>query len=306
MKLSIVTTLFHSEKFIVDFTERVLKFIPNEFLEVEIVFVNDGSPDNSSSIVVDLQKNNPFIKLIELSRNFGHHYAILAGLNEASGDYVFLIDVDLEEDPQYLIPLWEKIIISNYEVDCCYGVQKTRKGSWKEKYLGIIFYKFISLIGEIEYPSDTLTARVMSKRYVESLIQFKEKNIDLWGVFAMNGFKQDFIYLNKLSKGTTTYSLKKKIKMSFDIITSISSKPLVYIFYIGLFLFFTSFCYILYVLYKYISNDMSDAIGWSSVIASIWFLGSLIILFLGTLSIYISRIFIEVKNRPNYIIKKNN
>ncbi|HMO17325.1 MAG TPA: glycosyltransferase family 2 protein [Oligoflexia bacterium] len=304
MKLSIVTTLFHSEKFISEFTFRLIAAIPSEFSDFELIFVNDGSPDFSSEKVLELQQTIPQIILIEFSRNFGHHNAIIAGLNQSQGDYTFIIDADLEEDPESIIPLWSKIIESGYKIECCYGIQDKRKGNLNERISGTLFYKFVRLISEISYPANTLTARIISKRYLKSIIEFRERSVDLWGLFSLNGFIQEPVTLTKKSKGSSTYSFSKKLQMSFDIITSLTSKPLVSIFYIGLFLFLLSLLFVICVIFKYFNEDMSDAIGWASIIASVWLFGSFLILIVGIVSIYISRIYIEVKGRPKYIIKE--
>ena len=302
MKLSVVTTLYFSEEYIEEFCDKVSKNIPEEFNKYEIILVDDGSPDKSLETALTVKLSNENIKIIELSRNFGHHKAIMAGLSNADGDYIFLIDIDLEEPLECVNELWSMIKLN--KLDCCYGVQKSRKGKFGEKFFGNIFYKTLNAISDIKYPVNTLTARIMSREYVQALLYYKEKSLDIWGVFLLNGFKQSSIEIIKKSKGSTTYTFTKKISIAFEIITSLTSSPLVYIFYIGLIVFLLSLIFILTIILKAIFQDMSAVLGWASIIASIWFIGGLIILLLGILSIYVSKIFVEVKNRPLFTIKK--
>lgn len=302
MKLSVVTTLYFSEKYIEEFCDRISRNIPDDFSEYEIILVDDGSPDRSLETALSIKLTNQSIKIVELSRNFGHHKAIMAGLSNAEGDYIFLIDIDLEEPPECIKDLWNAIKLN--KLDCCYGVQKRRKGKYGEKFFGSIFYKTLNSISDIKYPENTLTARIMSYEYVQSLLHYQEKSLDIWGVFLLNGFKQSSIQIIKKSKGSTTYTFTKKISMAFEIITSLTSRPLAYIFYIGLIVFLFSLVFIIFIIAKAYFQDMSAALGWASIIASIWFIGGLIILLLGIMSIYVSKVFIEVKNRPLFTIKK--
>jgi len=305
MKISIITTLFYSANYIYKFVSRTTSALNNiGVADYEIILVNDGSPDNSLDLVIELQKTNEKILIIDLSRNFGHHKAIFAGLENSSGDYVFLIDCDLEEDPLLLIDFWDEMQKKTTDVDVIYGIQNKRKGNFFEKITGRFFYKFLNFFLNINYPADSLTARLMSRKYVDAVIKHKEKSIDLWGIFVLSGFKQIAMPSVKLSKGTTTYTLKRKISIAIETITSLSYKPLYLIFLIGLIIFVLSCFYILYIIYLHLFYDMSAISGWSSLIASVWFIGGLTILLLGIMSIYLSKLFIEVKNRPLYIIKK--
>ncbi|WP_108808390.1 glycosyltransferase family 2 protein [Aquimarina spinulae] len=301
MKLSIVTTLYKSERFVKEFYDRTLKVVLEITDNYEIIFVNDGSPDNSNQEVLAIRNSDDKVKLIELSRNFGHHKAVMTGLRYATGDYMFLLDSDLEEEPELLTIFYKKM--SEQNVDVVFGVQKTRKGGFVERITGKIFYKIFNNLADVPIEENILMARLMNKQYVEALKDFSERELFLGGVFALVGYTQLPVEVKKLGKGTSTYSTRRKLALLVNAITSSTKNLLIYVFYLGLIISFSSFVFTMYYL---ISNlfykDYLD--GWTSLILSIWFLSGLIILSVGILGIYLSKIFEETKQRPLTIIKK--
>ena len=301
MKISAVTTLFYSDPFIKEFYERISVAIRKITDDYEIIFVNDGSPDNSTATVLQLQETDPAVTLIELSKNFGHHKAIMTGLKFAEGDYVFMIDSDLEEDPELFSIFWNELS-ETANVDVVFGIQKKRKGSWFEKISGKGYYNFLSFISKSKYPADTLTARLMTRCYVDALKQFEEKEADLWGLFVLNGFQQKGIVVNKKNKGKTTYSLRRKIGMGIDTITTLTHRPLYIIAVLGSVVTFLAIINALIILINYLRIGTVDSS--FLIIGSIWLVGGVILLSLGIISVYISKMFLEAKNRPLSIIKK--
>lgn len=187
-------------------------------------------------------------------------------------------------------------------MDVVFGIQKQRKGGFFERISGRLFYRMFSLLTNIEYPHDTLTARLMSKRYVEGVGKFTERELDIWGLFVLNGFNQKGVLVSKRNKGSSTYTLKKKLRMAIDTITSFSSRPLYLVFVLGIFVILFSFLNILYIVYKKIIWGV-DIEGWASILASVWLIGGLVIFVLGIIGIYLSKLFLEIKNRPLTIIK---
>ncbi len=302
MKISVVTTLYYSQNYLQEFYTRTRKALLTITDQYEFVFVNDGSPDNSLEKVLQLQSADKNVVVIDLSRNFGHHKAIMTGLRFASGDYIYLIDCDLEEDPELVLTFWEEFTRIP-ETDVIFGIQKKRKGGFFERISGRIFYSLFSLLTNIDYPHDTLTARLMSRRYVQGIDKFTEKELDIWGLFVLNGFNQRGIYVSKKSKGTSTYTFKRKLRMAIDTITSFSSRPLYFIFLLGIFVIAFSFLNILYIIYKKIRWGI-EIEGWASILASVWLIGGLVIFILGIIGIYLSKMFLEIKNRPLSIIKQ--
>ena len=302
MKISIVSTLYYSQNYLEEFCKRCIDTVQKITSDVELVLVNDGSPDQSLRKALELQQTHPFITIVDLSRNFGHHRAIMTGLQQATGDYIFLIDCDLEEDPELLTSFYEKIS-SNPTVDVVYGLQTKRKGNFFERFSGWAFYKFLSLLTSIDYPADTFTARLMTHRYVQSVLRYPEKELDIWGVFVLTGYNQIGVPAVKGFKEKSTYSLYKKIRMAIEIITSLSHRPLYFTFVLGVITTVVSLAIIVSLLYRKWINNI-DVEGWASILASVWFLGGLILLVLGVIGIYLSKIFLEIKNRPLTIVKQ--
>lgn len=301
MKLSVVSTLYYSSRYIKEFYARITATISKLGADYEIVFVNDGSPDDSLNVCLELQKQDNKIVIVDLSRNFGHHKAIMTGLKVATGDRIFLIDIDLEEDPELLATFWMEMN-PDANIDVVFGIQQKRKGGFFERISGSIFYKTFSMLSDIEYPHDTLTARLMSKKYVQGVLQYGEKSLEIWGIFVLTGFNQKGITVSKGYKGSSTYTLSKKLRMALESITSFSNKPLYLIFFIGLILTFFAFINILVVFYEKIFLEV-DVEGWASIVATIWLVGGITMFMLGIIGIYLSKIFIEIKNRPLTIIR---
>ncbi|MBO4632462.1 MAG: glycosyltransferase family 2 protein [Lentisphaeria bacterium] len=297
MKLSIVSTLYYSAQYIEEFCERSAK-AAREFAgeDFEIVLVNDGSPDNSLAVAVRLYESGRFpLKIVDFSRNFGHHKAMMAGCMNASGDYVFLIDVDLEESPEWLQPFAEQL--QQDDCDVVYGVQDQRKGGWFERISGKIFYSLFNFLAEIKVPRNITTARLMTRRYVDVLTQYQEREIFMLGLWTIAGFKQEPRTVHKLSTSPTTYTFRKKILLLWNSILSFSTKPLHFICYLGLFFIVFSFLYSLAIFLQYFLQHKHIS-GWTSLIISVWFLGGITIFSLGLIGFYLSKVFMEVKMRP--------
>jgi len=301
MELSIVTTLYRSASYLEEFYTRVSAAAKEITDEYEIIFVNDGSPDNSLDIAVSLYERDTRVRVIDLSRNFGHHKAIMTGLAHAKGELVFLIDCDLEEEPELLGKFCDKLKSS--DVDVVYGVQQKRKGNFFERITGSIFYRMINLVSSYPIPVNSITVRLMSKRYVASLVEHRDREIFLVGLWAITGFKQVPVVVEKHNKGSTTYDFGRKISNLVNAVTSFSNKPLVFIFYLGCVIIFLSSIGALNLIVRRIFLGILPE-GWSSVIVSIWLLGGLTIFCLGVIGVYLSKIFTETKQRPYTVIKK--
>ena len=308
MKLSIVTSVYYSDNYLHSFYSRaslaakeLIQSSKNEFVDYELIFVNDGSPDDSLTTLKKLAATNAEVVIVNLSRNYGHHMALHAGLEQSVGDYVFLIDCDLEESPELVLDFWQKMQ-SDADIDVVFGVQKKRKGNFFEVLSGKLFYKFLNTIIDLEYPHDTLTARLMNRNYVDEVLRYPEKSLELWSVFTLVGFRQEAVYTEKLSKGISTYHFGRKIKLAIETITSTSNRPLYFIFLVGLIIFGLSGTYLAYILYIALTAE-GVVEGWASTIASIWLVGGITFLLLGIIAIYLAKIFQEVKARPLYGIK---
>lgn len=301
MKLSIVATLYQSAAYIAEFYERssaaAQELVGDDF---EIVLVNDGSPDNSLEIAVQLTKMDSHVVVVDLSRNFGHHKAMMAGLAHTKGEKIFLIDSDLEEDPSWLIRFSEQM--DSEKCDVVYGVQETRKGGWFEKWSGEFYYWIIDWMLDMHHPRNISTVRLMSRQYVDSLLLHEERALVISGLWIITGYRQHSQIVIKKSSSPSTYSVMHKLSHFVNTITSFSSKPLIAIFFTGLAIFLSSLFYVSVI----IINRLFFSIpldGWTSIMASIWLLGGITISFIGVIGIYLSKIFTETKQRPNVIIK---
>lgn len=302
MKLSIVTTLYYSAPYIKEFYTRICSLADAITENYEFVLVNDGSPDNSVEVAISLCQEDSRVRVVDLSRNFGHHKAMMTGLMYAKGDLIFLIDVDLEEPPETLSLFYEKF--QNNQVDVVYGVQYKRQGFWFNRISGSLFYILFNFLSDSPIPHNPLTARLMTRRYVEELLTHKEHLFNIEGIWAATGFKQLAVAVNKNPyKGTSTYSFISKVAYSIRAITAFSNKPLIYIAYLGLLMTIPSSIYLIYLVFGYFFLGLGVT-GWTSVIVSLWFLGGLIIFILGIIAIYISVIFVETKNRPYTIVRQ--
>lgn len=302
MDLSIVTTMYHSSPYIVEFYNRICPAVELITKDYEIIFVNDGSPDNSLEIAVSLYEKSENVRVVDLSRNFGHHKAMMTGLMQAKGELVFLIDCDLEEEPELLQRFYSEYI-KNDDVDVVYGMQKTRKGGVVEKISGNLFYWLLSILSSYPVPSNCVTSRLMSKRYVDNLVKHKDREVFMAGLWAITGFKQVPLTVNKHDKKNSTYDLKRKISLLVNSITSFSNKPLLFIFYLGGIMLLVSSMAAIYLIIKkmFIGGALA---GWPSLMVSVWLLGGLTIFCVGVVGIYLSRIFMETKERPYTIIRQ--
>ena len=303
VNLTIVSTMYRSGPFIAEFLDRMSKAAQKLTEEYEIVLVNDGSPDDSLQRAVSLARDDGHVKVVDLSRNFGHHHAILAGLSQADGERVFLIDIDLEEQPEWLLTFADEQARS--QADVVFGVQQEREGGLLSRILGGLFYKLFNALSETKIPENICTVRLMKREFVHALLRLKDRNLFLAGNFAWAGFEQLPIVVQKnRRRSPSNYNLKRTIRLFFDAVSSFSSYPLRAIFVTGLIISSLSGLFGLEMAVRKLLNPDAVVLGFSSIIVSIWFLGGLMIFFLGVIGLYLSKIFIEVKDRPQFIIRK--
>ncbi|MCC2606120.1 glycosyltransferase family 2 protein [Planctobacterium marinum] len=302
-KLSIVTTLYYSEHFLLEFYRRITDSAKKITDDFELVFVNDGSPDNTLKLAIDLHQTDSRVRVIDLSRNFGHHKAIQAGLAHASGELIFLIDADLEEPPELLTDFYQAFLEKEEQIDSIYGVQQNRKGGLIERSTGSLFYKLFNRLSGINMEESPLTVRLMSRRYVDALLLHQENELFLAGIFHITGFTQRVLRVNKNSNEQSTYTLRHKLGLMSRGITSFSSVPLHISFYSGFIMAFSAFVFGLYLVSSKIFFGDAIEAGWTSLMVSIWFIGGVLLCSQGIIGIYLSKVYSEVKLRPNYIVR---
>ena len=302
MKLSVVTTLYNTSDYLSEFLNRISNLQTKETIDsYEIILVDDGSMEEQYLKAKSISETYKNIKLIRLSRNFGHHHALLEGLGQATGDLIFLVDSDLEEDPSDFSYLYSEMLQT--KADLVYGYQANRRGGFWERLSGKLFYFFINKFMKVEIPENMLTSRLMTRRYLDALLRHTETQVNFSGLSIITGFNQTKVPLEKKRLRETSYTLSRKVSVLIDAVTSFSSSPLKLIFGTGVIIFTASAIVTLSLLIEWINNGNPTS-GWASLILSIWFLGGLNMLSLGVIGVYVSKIFMETKRRPRVIVSE--
>ena len=268
-----------------------------------ILLVDDGSKDKTWEIITELYSESRLFEGVKLSRNRGHQNALLAGLMTAKekADVTISMDADLQDDINAVDEMLDKY---RNGCDVVYGIRSSRKkDTFFKKSTALGFYKFMSFLGA-ETVYNHADYRLMSKRALDGLSQFKEKNLFLRGLVPLVGFKSDCVYYTRGERfaGESKYPFKKMLAFALDGITSFSVKPMRYITVIGFLMFIASIALLIYSVIRWLIG--ASVLGWASLICSIWAIGGLIMLSLGVIGEYIGKIYIEVKDRPNYIIEE--
>ena len=301
LSLSVVTTLFNSAKTVKEFCERTISVCERSFgRDFELILVDDGSSDESVEIAGKLASVDSRIKLIVLSRNFGHHAAIHCGLVQATGNLVFLIDSDLEEKPELLEDFLLRF--NSGASDVVYGVQETRKGKLLERVTGEAFWSLLRFVSGVPIPKNQTTVRLMSRRYLDAFLTFGERSFFFAGVAFETGFDQEALTIHKASSPNSTYTMKRKLALASRAILGYSQKPLTAVATIGGLIAGLSFVIGTYYLASYVIFG-SPLPGWTSLMVSVWFLGGLVLLSLGVIGLYLNQVLLESKKRPRYIVK---
>lgn len=300
--LTVVTTMYRSSPYLEEFYRRVsaeARALVGE--SYELLFVNDGSPDDSLALALRLHRADVHVRVLDLSRNFGHHRAIMSGLGAARGDLVFLIDCDLEEQPEDL-PRFHGAL-TDQAADAVFGVQTRRKGGSWERASGSAFYRIFNLLSPHPVVPNQVIARLMTRRFVQALVAHRDREIFLGGLCALAGFKQLPLPVHKLSKGKTTYTLGRRVAVFVNAVTSFSAEPLVYVFYLGCFILMASATAAITLVIRRLFFGVLFP-GWPSLIVAVCFFGGLTVFCLGLIGIYLAKVFSEVKQRPYTIVRE--
>jgi putative glycosyltransferase len=300
VKLSVVATLYKSAPYLDEFYARICRAAAEVTTDFELVFVNDGSPDDSRERTLALVARDSRVRLVDLSRNFGHHRAMMAGLEHARGDLVFLIDSDLEEDPE-LLPQFH-VALQRTRADVVYGVQRDRRGGWLERLTGWVFFTVFNALSDVAIPRNVLTVRLMTRRYVSALVRHRERQTMIAGLWALTGFEQTACDVTKHSRSPSSYRLGHRISVLANSVTSFSYRPLVLIFGLGLGIFTMAAAAAAYLIARRLVFGVMFP-GWPSLIVSVWLLGGLNLFCIGVIGIYLAKIFVETKQRPYTIVR---
>ncbi len=300
IELSIVTSLYKSHQYIRDFYLHACRVSDKLNLSIEIIFVNDGSPDDSLDQAIDIHRHDPRVKVIDLSRNFGHHRALMTGFAYASGKLIYVTDADLEESMDFLGVCYERM--RRGDCDVVYGYQEHRKGSFFERLTGGFFWWLFNFLSSTKLPRNLVTARLMTRRYMLSLLQYREREPFMAGLWTLTGYVQVGCPIVKTSAGTSSYSLRKRLASTVTSITSFSARPLLLSAIVGIVICAIAFAFVGYLVARWLlfGNTVE---GWTSVIISVWIIGGINLFFIGLVGLYISKIFTEVKQRPAAIVR---
>jgi putative glycosyltransferase len=301
VRLSVVTTLYGSAATIDEFYRRSLAAALAITEDVELILVNDGSPDDSLARALALHQADPRVVVVDLSRNFGHHKALMTGLIHATGELVFLIDSDLEEEPELLTAFHQRW--SQGDCDVVFGVQQARRGGFVERITGKLFFSLVDLLSDSKIPHNLVVARLMTRDYVSALIRHRDREFLIAHLFQLTGFRQVAEPVRKLSHSPTVYSLRMRTEMAVKYLTTTSTKLLYYILYAGISIFVLSMLAIAYYVTRYLFVGIGVD-GFTSLIVSIWLFGGLTTLILGILGVYIANILSETKRRPYTTTRK--
>lgn len=302
--VSIVIPAHNEEENIIVIVDRIERVFDTLNYDFEIVIVDDGGTDKTLTVIQELAKVKSNFFYIEFSRNFGHQPALKAGLDYAKGDCVISLDADLQHPPEMftqMLAKWEE----GYEVVYTRR-QEDKRQSFQKRKTSKYFYKLLNSLSDIELESGTADFRLLDRRAVDVFKEFKENDLFIRGLVKWLGFKQfaiDYIPDERFS-GASKYNIGRMRKLAIQGVTSLSVKPLHTAVYLGFFFSIMSLLYIPYVIYAlYIGKHVS---GWASLICTVAFFGGLQLIILGIIGIYIGKMFMQGKNRPNYIIRSSN
>lgn len=305
-KLSIVVPCYNEQEAIPLFYPAVEKVVQKMPVKIEYWFVNDGSSDETLIELRKLHQQDPDrIHYVSFSRNFGKEAGLFAGLEAATGDYVVVMDADLQDPPEYLPEMYQEISSGEYD---CVGMRRIdRKGEAKFKsFLSNQFYNVINRISDTKIIAGARDYRMMTRQMVDAVLSLKEYNRFSKGIFNWVGFKTKYLPYKNVERvaGTTDWSTWKLFKYAMDGITDFSEAPLSIATWLGGLVAFIAVIGMIVVVVRQIVEPASSAFGWPSLVCIILFLGGIQLLCLGIIGRYIGRIYMQSKQRPIYIIKE--
>ena len=305
MKLSLIVPCYNEEANILPFYDEVYKTFKDKKYKVELIFINDGSRDNTIKELKKLIDKHDFeIKIVDFSRNFGKEAGMYAGMEHSTGDYVSIIDVDMQQPPKVVLEMLD-ILEKDDDYDAVAAYQVKRKDSFLKKHFSNMFYKVINKVADVELKSGASDFRLLRRNVVDSILEVKEYYRFSKGIFSWVGFNTCYIEYEPLERanGTTKWSLKKLFRYAFDGILSYTTFPIKIATIIGSILSLLSFIYLIVTVIQKLVFGI-DVAGYASLLGVSLLLGGIQLLFLGVIGEYIARIYIETKERPIYIARR--
>jgi polyisoprenyl-phosphate glycosyltransferase len=302
-RISVVVPAYNEELVINETHKRLNDALSSIAVDYEIIYVNDGSRDKTIEILKEIGAKDSHVRILNFSRNFGHQVAVTAGIQNATGDAVVLIDADLQDPPELIkefVRKWQE----GYDV--VYAIRKSRAGeTWFKKFTAAIYYRTLRKLIDIEIPLDTGDFRLMSRKVVDSLNAMPERHRFIRGLVSWVGFKQIGVEYERQERfaGETKYPLKKMIKFAMDGITAFSYKPLQLASWLGVYAALIGFVGILAIIaLKFLTQVTVQ--GWSSLMVVVLFIGGVQLGILGIMGEYLGRIYDEVRGRPLYLLQE--
>lgn len=303
MKYSVVIPVYNEAANIKYLYERLSKTFVKEKKEIEFIFINDGSNDDTLDKLIQLNRQDFRVKIINFSRNFGHQMAVSAGLKFCRGEMIGIIDADLQDPPELLPKFFQKL---KEGYDVVYAIRKKRKDSLLMKLAYASYYRLLKMMAEIDIPLDSGDFCALKRRVVKAINSLPERNRFIRGIRSWVGFKQIGLEYERDERyaGKSKYNLKKLLKLAFDGVFSFSYLPFKFMFYLGFFALIFSFFGGIFIFYmKFFTANYNKVPGFATTITLLIFFGGLQLFTLGITGEYIKRIYDEVKQRPPYIIE---
>jgi len=299
--ISVVIPVYKSEESLHELYSRLVITLEKISRDFEIILVNDGSPKDDWSVIKELAANDNRVKGINLSRNFGQHNAIFAGLGKTIGEFVVVMDCDLQDQPEEILKLYEK---AQTGFDIVLARRKERQDKVFRRLFSWMFYKILSYLTETELDSTIANFGIYNRKVVNSVLEINDYTKYFPSIVRWVGFKNIAIDVEHALRphGTTAYSYSKLINLALNVAISFSDKPLKLVVKAGMLISGLSVLAIIYFAILYFRGAIM-IVGWASLILSIWFLFGILIFVLGVVGLYVGKIFDKVKNRPNYIIR---
>ena len=302
MKISLVIPIYNEELLIDRLLDESVKSLKQFSEDFEIICVDDGSMDESLNKLTEYRKKETRIKIVVLSRNFGHQAAYTAGLNYAKGEFVGMMDGDLQDPPRLFSEMHKLLSTGNFDV--VFGHRKGRKEKFLKRIIILLFHKIFSRLSNINAPANVGNFSMMNRKALNAFLNLQEKNRYLPGLRYFIGFRQGFVEYERPDResGEAKMNFSRLFKLALDALFSFSKVPIRLCWIIGLFGILFSLGGSSIVLYKKLTSDAIS--GWTSILVSIYFLGSVQLFFLGIVGEYIHRIFVETQNRPIFIVRE--
>lgn len=302
IEVSIVSPVYKCDKCVEELVRRIQSVMNTLTDEYEIVFVDDASPDSAWSKIKGLARQHKSIRGIRLSRNYGQHNAIIAGLNESCGKWVVVMDCDLQDRPEEIVSLYNE---ANLGWDIVLGQRKERKDVYLKRLSSKLFYKVLSYLTQTEQNEAIGNFGIYSRKVVDAICSMGDEVKYLPTMTQWVGFRRTSIRVthDRRSDGKSSYTIRSLVRLATNVMLGFSDRPLILVVRYGLAISIVSMLFAAATLVRYVFGGITVS-GWTSTIISIWFLAGNIVLVLGVISLYISRILEKVKMRPSYIISE--